>query len=250
MTYQQMAYVYDQFMADAPYDKWVTFAEEMFLKSSFNVKDIVDLGCGTGEITIKLAEKGYNLTGIDNSPEMLAIAEQKASNKQLQIDWFKQDLRLLEGLKNLDVAVSFCDVLNYITTRDEVKQVFQNVANLLREGGLFLFDVHSLYHVENNMVNQTFADVTDDQSYIWFCEEGKEKGEMYHDLTFFLKNGNCYERFAESHFQKTLSIDEYQNYLRAAGFQINGVYHDFSIQNDSRCQESERVFFFAEKRSG
>src|SRR5699024_12780803 len=90
---------------------------------------------------------------------------------------------------------------------DLVKSVFQNTWNLLNDQGIFLFDVHSLYHVKHNMVNNTFAEVTDQTSYIWFCNEGEEQGEMYHDLTFFTLSNNHYIRFDETHFQKVFSIE-------------------------------------------
>lgn len=249
MTYQQMAYVYDQFMDDAPYDQWVSFVEEMIQQANLHAKHVVDLGCGTGEITIKLAEAGYHMTGVDFSSEMLAAAEQKAHDKQQKINWLKQDLRSLEGLHHYDVAVSLCDVINYITTPGEVERVFRHVSDLLRDGGLFIFDVHSLYHVENQMIHHTFADVTDTSSYIWFCDEGEEPGEMHHDLTFFLKNGSTYEKFEETHFQKTLPVDEYQNLLKKAGFRIKGIYSDFSIERNQNSQAAERIFFCVEKTS-
>lgn len=250
MTYREMAYVYDLFMDDAPYDKWVSFAEALINKVDFPVKNIADLGCGTGEITIKLAEKGYTMTGVDLSVEMLAKAEQKAREKQQPVQFLQQDLRALEGLNNIDVAISFCDVINYIISRQDIKQVFRNVWEALSDGGLFIFDVHSLNHVENNLVNETFADVTDEHSYIWFCEAGNESGEMFHELTFFFKNEDKYERFDESHHQKTLSINDYEQYLEEAGFQIKGIYADFSLEKNDVQSDSERIFFFAEKQSG
>lgn len=242
-----MAYIYDQFMSDAPYEKWAFFAREMFEKSNKKIKRIADLGCGTGEITSMLAQKGYSLAGIDNSLEMLSLAEQKAFNQNLKIHWLEQDIRLLEGLSGFDAAISFCDVINYITTLDDVKSVFQNTWNLLNDQGIFLFDVHSLYHVKHNMVNNTFAEVTDKTSYIWFCDEGEEQGEMYHDLTFFTLSNNHYIRFDETHFQKVFSIETYQELLKETGFNIRGIYSDFQFGTNTISMKPERIFFFAEK---
>lgn len=247
MAYQHMAYIYDKFMSDAPYESWTSFAEKMFERADGQIRQIADLGCGTGEITSRLAKQGYSLVGIDNSSEMLSHAEQKAFDQKLEIQWIQQDLRCLEGLNNFDAAISFCDVINYITTPGEVKSVFQNVFNLLNDQGLFLFDVHSLFHVENNMVNHTFADVTDETSYIWFCEQGEETGDMYHDLTFFVSENNHYIKFSESHFQKVFSIDLYKKLLKESGFKINGVYSDFKIDKNKLSPTSERIFFVAEK---
>lgn len=247
MSYEQMANVYDQLMADAPYDKWRTFTNEIIKQFGKTVESIVDLGCGTGQITTRLAQDGYQMTGVDYSSEMLSVAEQHASNENLPIQWIHQDLRMLDGVNNLDLAVSYCDVMNYITDEDELLAVFKRVADALKPGGLFIFDIHSIYHVEHNFVNRIFADVTDDLSYIWFCSEGDEQGEMYHDLTFFVENQGTYHRFDEFHHQRTFLIDFYSQLLAAAGFEMKHLYGDFSLKNENIDEQAERIFIVAEK---
>ncbi|MFC2948415.1 class I SAM-dependent DNA methyltransferase [Virgibacillus sediminis] len=250
MAYQQMAYLYDRLMEHAPYDQWLEFTEEAFRLYGKPAKRVIDLGCGTGEITIRLAEAGYEVTGVDNSEDMLTYAEHKASHPH-SIQWICQDLRSLKGPAGYDAAVSYCDVINYITEPGELKEVFHNVSALLNEGGLFLFDVHSLNHVENDLINNTFADVLDDASYIWFCSEGENPGEMYHDLTFFAAAGdNKYERFDEYHHQRTYSVDFFTKLLAASGFGNIKVYGDFNLKMENTLENAERIFFSAEKRPG
>lgn len=249
MAYQQMAYVYDKLMRDAPYEAWTHFTLDAIEKSGKQVKEIADLGCGTGEITTKLAERGYVMTGVDYSSDMLAYAEHKASERNVSIQWLHQDLKELIGLADLDAAISYCDVMNYITEEEDLKQVFRRVADSLKAGGLFIFDVHAIKHVENNYVNQTFADVTDDASYIWFCSEGEKPGEMFHELTFFTLDGDRYARFDEYHHQRTYSINFYKKLLEEAGFENVNIYTDFSLKEQNINEQSERIFFIAEKRS-
>lgn len=250
LAYQQMAYVYDQLMTDAPYEQWLQFTKEVFKRSGRQITRVADLGCGTGEITALLAEKNYQMTGIDFSADMLTYAEQKASTRSLAIQWLQQDIRELQGPTNLDAVISYCDVMNYITTEKELTAVFQRVAASLKQGGLFLFDVHSLYHVHHHCINQTFADVMDDISYIWFCIEGDYPGEMYHDLTFFTQNGRFYTRFDEYHHQRTFAVNVYKRLLSEAGFENLHVYADFSLKEQHHADKAERIFFAAEKRSG
>jgi SAM-dependent methyltransferase len=248
MVYEQMANVYDQLMKNAPYDKWLHFTREIFKQSGSQINNVADLGCGTGEVTCLLAEEGYQLTGVDYSADMLTYAEQKASSRALTVQWLHQDLRELHGLVQMDAALSYCDVLNYITSEAELADVFKRTADILKPGGLFLFDVHSLYHVEHHCVNQTFADVTDDASYVWFCSEGDAPGEMYHDLTFFKWNGADYTRFDEQHHQRTFEIPTYESLLEKAGFKQPAVYFDFSLSQPGMDGKPERIFFAAEKR--
>ena len=120
MSYEQMAYYYDQLMQDAPYDQWQSFTEQMIHRCGKHVDSIVDLGCGTGQITTRLARSGYRMTGIDYSSAMLSIGQQRASAENIPVQWIQQDLRELDGIENQDMAISYCDVMNYITEENEL----------------------------------------------------------------------------------------------------------------------------------
>lgn len=249
MAYQQMAYLYDHLMAHAPYDEWVAFTEKMFADSGKTMKQVADLGCGTGEITTKLAMRGYEMVGVDNSQDMLTYAEHKASISNLSIQWLHQDLIELEGVRDLDAAISYCDVLNYITNPEQLEATFQNVYDSLKVGGLFLFDVHDFDFIMGNYLNETFAEVTDEASYIWFCTPGEEPGEMYHDLTFFYSEKENYERFDEQHHQRTYPIEFYKEILLKSGFENIKVYADFSTIPENIDENAARIFFSATKGS-
>lgn len=249
MAYQQMAFLYDRLMEDAPYDKWLTFTQSIIKESGKNIENIADLGCGTGEITIKLAKEGYRLFGVDYSADMLTYAEQKARTENIPIQWLHQDLRELQGLTNLDAVVSYCDVMNYITSESDLKSVFMRIAQSLKVGGLFIFDIHSLYHVTEHLINNSFTEVTDEMAYIWECTEGDQAGEMYHDLTFFILEDGKYNRINEYHHQHTYPIEVYENLLIEAGFEKPVLYSDFSSESGNLSENAERIFFVTEKRS-
>lgn len=251
MVYQQMASVYDTLMENAPYDKWLTFTEMLFKRTSFPVKSVLDVGCGTGQITMRLAESGYETTGVDVSEDMLAYAQSQAAKKQLPIQWIHQNASRLEGLSSFDAAVSYCDVINYITSEQKLKNTFSGVYDSLNPDGVFIFDVHALGHVIEKLVNHTFADVTDDIAYIWFCEEGDFTGDMYHDLTFFIRDENdTFDKFSEVHYQRTFSAHTYVQLLKNAGFENCKVYADFALNSDFDEKNAERIFISAEKQSG
>ncbi|MCT2537628.1 class I SAM-dependent methyltransferase [Aquibacillus koreensis] len=250
MSYAKMALVYDALMSDAPYDDWQAFADFIFKKYSTDISTVADLGCGTGQITRRLKKQGYQVFGVDYSEDMLAYAQQAATEEKLSIEWFKQDLRELNGFSNVDAAVSFCDVINYITDFDELRIVFKNVHQILKDKGLFLFDVHALEHVEQNLQDQTFAEVYDDLSYVWFCKSGENQGEVYHDLTFFELDNEMYERFDETHHQRTYSIPTYKRMLEETGFVVKGIFADFSTQTMREDESGERIFYVCEKNRG
>lgn len=251
MVYREMASIYDQLMSHVPYERWIAFMKEMIQHAGKQkVETIADLGCGTGSITTALASEGYKLFGVDKSSDMLTYAADKASSQHVSIDWICQDIRYLEGLREIDVAVSFFDVINYITREEDLLKAFSRIGNILNPSGLFIFDIHSKNQVETNYINQTFADVQEDVSYIWFCSEGSEPGEMCHELTFFTKAKGVYHRFDEIHHQKTYPISLYVQLLKRAGFVNIHFYHDFSINTKNQHIKSERIFFLAQKRMG
>lgn len=248
MTYSQMAFFYDTFMKHAPYDQWVKFTQNIFKHYGKTIQTITDLGCGTGEITLRLASLNYDMTGIDYSPEMLAIADQKARRFNKSVHWIKQDLRQLSNFGQQDAMISFCDVINYIPQRSDLQQVFKQIYKRLSVNGIFIFDVHAMNYAQQFLINETFAEVTDDLSYIWFCHEGDERGEMFHELTFFAQNEQgTYERYTEVHQQQTYEETIYEQLLYNSGFRQVDIYYDFQLRAMNSIGQPERVFFVALK---
>ncbi|MFS0751378.1 class I SAM-dependent DNA methyltransferase [Oceanobacillus sp. 1P07AA] len=248
MEYSKMAPLYDRLMIDAPYDDWVAVIQEVIASySDRNVNSIVDFGCGTGVITRKLAVQGYQLTGIDISEDMLELAKKEA-DPSLSIKWLKQDITKLNNVPDMDMAISCCDVVNYIVNPTHIAEFFNSIYRSLNNNGLFLFDVHSLPHIEEIYINNTFADVTEAAAYIWFCQPGDQEGEMYHELTFFESDqSGKYDRYTETHHQRTFSVEFYKKLLFDTGFNNIQVFADFSIKTKNNIQEGERIFFLAKK---
>ncbi|WP_408006858.1 class I SAM-dependent DNA methyltransferase [Pseudalkalibacillus sp. A8] len=249
MSYQHFAGLYDRLMEDAPYDMWVSFVNNAIESySNGPASSLLDIGCGTGEISTRLAQIGYHVTGIDLSEEMLAVARGKAEQNGLEIPFYQQDMRDLNGFTDQDIAVIFCDSLNYLRTTEDVKTTFQAVFKSMRNDGLLLFDVHTLYKIGEVFSEHTFALNDEEISYIWECHPGEEEGSVYHDLSFFLHIGDAvYRRYDENHFQKTYSIETYTSILNEAGFEILALTADFTDRTP--VETSERVFFVARKKA-
>lgn len=247
IAYKNFALLYDKLMQDAPYDDWLQFTKDIVQNQE--VTKLVDLGCGTGELTLRLAQDNLDIYGVDLSADMLAIAEQKALHQRVDVTWIKQDIRTLQGFTNVDLVISYCDVINYIVEKSDVKKVFANVYDSLSRDGLFIFDVHSMHHVRENLTNETFAFTDDSLAYIWDCFPGEIAGEMYHEMTFFYEDEatGSYKRIDESHHQRTYKVNTYVDLLREVQFQNINVYADFSIENEFCEQKSERIFIVAKK---
>lgn len=248
MSYNKMAKVYDKLMDHVSYDDWVLFLTKILEEKNIKIEQIVDLGCGTGEITIQLAKLGYDVIGVDISQDMLAVGSQKSLEQQVPITWIQQDIRCLSGFKHVDLFVSFCDVMNYITKEADILSVFQTIYHSLNDEGYFIFDVHSIDYVSKKLTNHTFAEVADEISYIWECVAGDHVGEMYHYLTFFTKkNDHVYERFTETHHQRTWDTKQYEQFLKKAGFTKIEFYGDFELDKVISQNIYDRFFIIAKK---
>jgi ubiquinone/menaquinone biosynthesis C-methylase UbiE len=247
MTYNRFAYVYDQLMKDTPYDQWVEKVVRQAKKYQVQAKTILDVACGTGELSVWLAEAEFQVTGVDLSEDMLAVAHAKAVDRGLPIQFFQANMTEMEDFGVFDVITIFCDSLNYLQTEAEFVQTFQRVYELLQTNGLFIFDVHSLWKMNHIFKNQIFA-INDEQiSYIWQCFEGEWPNSVEHDLSFFVldEQTNKYDRFDELHFQRTFSTHQFEQWLIDAGFEILEVTADFT--EDKPKEDSERIFFTARK---
>ncbi|NMD70632.1 class I SAM-dependent methyltransferase [Bacillus sp. DNRA2] len=249
MTYNGFAYVYDDLMKDTPYDQWVEFVLRQTNKYQVQANRILDLACGTGEFSIWLAEAGYNVTGVDLSLDMLAVANAKASERGLPIAFYQQDMTELEGFEPFDVVTIFCDSLNYLQTSEQVKRTFERVALHLQPDGIFMFDVHSLFKMNDIFLSEgPFVLNEDDISYIWQCFPGETPNSVEHELSFFVLDGKSghYERIDEIHMQRTYPFEQYVEWLEESGFELLNIGADFT--DETPKEDSERIFFTARKR--
>jgi len=247
MTYNRFAYLYDQLMNDVPYERWVQFLEDVFQKYEMLQPSILDIGCGTGTLPISLAKLNYSISGVDLSEEMLSVAMAKAEIEKVTIPFFQQNMVELEGFDQLDCVTIFCDSLNYLETEDQVKQTFIRVNESLKDNGLFLFDVHSPYKIEEIFGEETFFIDDAELSLVWSCTQGEHPLSVEHDLVFFMKeeNRDLYERFEEYHNQRTFPINTYKSLLNQTGFEVKEIIADFDEAVDDI---SERIFFIAMKK--
>jgi len=246
MIYNQFATIYDQLMQEAPYDEWVRFTEEIISMFEIDPHQIVDLGCGTGSISIPLHKKGYQMLGVDLSEEMLAMAYDKMMGQQIHFPLIQQDMRELQLPNKVDLIISYCDSLNYLQSAEELEKTFKKVHYQLNNKGYFVFDLHSPYKITNIFNGKTFAWNEEDVSVIWETEVDAEHLIVEHDLTFFVqKDENCFEKFEEHHKQQTYTIELIKELLIKVEFELLATYGDFQLQPVTN--ETERIFYVARK---
>ncbi|WP_019415541.1 class I SAM-dependent methyltransferase [Paenisporosarcina sp. TG20] len=243
-SYKEFAHIYDALMTDIPYDKYV----DKVVSSVENVKgkSLLDVGCGTGVLSAKFAEQGFLVQGVDLSGEMLAIASNRFQKEGLNIPLFHQSMTELDGFQEVDVAILAIDSLNYLEDETQILQTLHGIYKLLKEGGHLFFDVHSIYKMDELFLDGPFTYEDEHVAYIWHTENGEFPHSVYHDLTFFIKNSNgTYDRFEESHFQRSYDVSSYLAFLKEAGFSHVEVTADWEAQSPEN--DTERIFFHAIK---
>ncbi|MCT4478467.1 class I SAM-dependent methyltransferase [Peribacillus frigoritolerans] len=247
MTYERFAYVYDELMKDAPYEKWLMILTAKLEQYGIGGRKVLDLACGTGEMTVELAQHGFEVTGVDLSDEMLLVAKEKAVKLGLSIPLFQQNMAELEGLGQFDCVTIFCDSLNYLRDEEDIVKTFSRVHEHLKDGGLFLFDIHSIYKMEEIFGDNTFAVNGEEVSYIWDCFPSEEPYSVEHDLSFFVRDdeSGLYDRFDELHYQRTYPVEQYKKWLEQAGFTVSEILAD--LEEAPLVTETERILFVASK---
>ncbi|TFB24869.1 class I SAM-dependent methyltransferase [Filobacillus milosensis] len=246
--YKKMAEVYDLLMSDAPYDNWLNFTEAAI---SYNeVSHVLEVGCGTGELALKLSNKGYDVTAFDVSCEMIEVAQQKAKVQNSNCQFFQGEASSFDINQSFDLVVSYCDVLNYIVEPSALNKTFKNIFKHLNDDGIFIFDVHSIAYVDWLIEREIFSEIREEITHIWLCEPGMNEGEIQHDLTFFVQRENqLYERYDEQHVQRTYPVQYYKQVLNDIGFEKVDIYYDFHVEENEKAEEdADRIFFVCSKK--
>ncbi|MBM7615919.1 class I SAM-dependent DNA methyltransferase [Alkaliphilus hydrothermalis] len=239
--YNDFAYVYDRLMEDVDYQRWVEYIEEIFRRQQVSPKKILELACGTGNITIPLADKGHEVMAIDLSQDMLMVAKDKALSKGKEILFIQQDMTELQLEGEFDTVLCMCDGINYIIGETQLLDLFKKIKNHLVEGGLFIFDISSYYKLQNTLGNHTFGENQGDLCYLWENYFDEEEDILEMNLTFFIQEKNLYKKFEEFHQQRAYTAEELLGLLKEVGFNAINYYNEFTFEEVQ--ENSQRIFF-------
>ena len=248
MIYDLLAPIYDAVNGDVDYSAWADFIENIVNKDGGDLRPelVLDLGCGTGSMTLELARRGYDMTGIDYSVEMLDIARARAEDEGLsdKMLWLCQDMREFELYGTVDLAVSCLDTVNHLTSVQDLSKFLALVHNYLVPNGLFIFDVNGKYKFENIYGNQSYVMECDDSFCVWqnFYNCKNHLCDFY--ITLFSQNPDgSYERYDEEQRERMYTVRSLKKQLLGNGFEFLGAYSDFEFSEGN--DDSERIYVVA-----
>lgn len=272
-AYEVFASVYDELMDNIPYDDWCAYIIEVLQKYRVTDGLVCELGCGTGEVTERLADAGYDMIGIDNSYEMLEVAnEKKFDTGHESILYLMQDMRKFELFGTVNAIVCVCDSINYLTELSDITHVFRLANNYLEARGIFVCDFKTRHYFKDVVADSTIAEDREDVSFIWDNYYDDEKNINELTLSLFLPEideitecnsdynssdnsdslaeGNpkdeetpLYRKYQEFHYQRGLTIDDMKKCVKDSGMELVALYDAFTWE--PATDKSERVYVVA-----
>jgi len=182
--------------------------------------NLLDLACGTGNLSVEFAQLGYNVTGIDMSEKMLSIAEKKAEEKLLKIKFVNQTFQTFNYPSNeFDIVICSSFALNYILEEDDLIKAFCDIYRTLRKNGIFIFDMVYPNLVESHFRKQPCLLKNDEVEITTDFRWDSDKKEVY-KIQFMFKSLLSSLEVVENHIGKVYEEEKVANLLQMLGFQI------------------------------
>ena len=244
-SYRSFASVYDEFMDGTDYQKTADKIQDMITRFGLSkptqkrtgkseARDVllaaeknlvVDIACGTGKLTEILADRGYDVMGIDLSEEMLQIALERRDKLRHRTLYLCQDMREFELYGTAGTFISTGDSVNYLLTDEDMEKLFKRINTFLFPRGIFIFDFKTLYLYKEVIGDRTIAEDRDDCSFIWDNWFDEDTRINEYDLSLFIKaeaddpSDNTFRKYQEIHRQRGYTLEEMKRFASEAGLE-------------------------------
>ena len=245
MAYEFLAGCYDEFTADVPYRRWADYLEKHFARSALPIHTVLDLACGTGSLTKELAERGYEMIGVDRSPEMLSEAAEKNRDAgEVPPIFLCQSMDKLDLYGTIDACVCCLDSVNYVTEPEVLQKAFERVHLFLEpKTGLFVFDINTPDKFAR-MDGNSYVREAEDVFCVW--QAAVEDGLCAYQFDIFERDGDAWTRAQETHEERIYTVEQLTAMLEKAGFSEIKTYGDQSFAPVRGGED--RIYFTARKR--
>ncbi|MDU1314960.1 MAG: class I SAM-dependent methyltransferase [Clostridium septicum] len=244
MAYGEFAKIYDELInEDINYDEMVNRIIEVCSKYNVDFTNYLDIACGTGNVTVRLAKYFKDNYAVDLSEDMLREAFDKFKEKRVKCKVICQDMAELSLNRKFDLITSVLDSTNYIIEEESLINYFKGVKEHLSDEGIFIFDINSYYKLSEILGNNIYTYSEEEVFYTW--ENTFEDNLLSMFLTFFVKKGELYERFEEEHLERAYKESYLESILSMVGLQVLEKCSGYSKENVS--DKSERIMYVVKK---
>ena len=239
VAYTNLAEWFEYLNDDCDYENW---SQYLIMKlKRYPLHTGLDVGCGGGWFTRAFQRQGYEMTGMDVSPQMLDFAQNTAWKQGVRSTYVLGDITARKLPKRYDFVTAINDCINYIP-KNKLSQAFKNVASGLKKGGVFVFDISSPKKYAEKIAKGISADDRDDVTYLSFSRVEGDVATL--DVTLFIKRKDgAFDRFDETHVQYVYEVDEIAAALKENGFSLQEA--EGHLGEDIR--KSDRICFLAIK---
>lgn len=236
--YDLLAPFYDELNGELDYESWADFLVSVFDSAKIPVREVLDLGCGTGSMTLALARRGYDMVGIDLSPDMLSRARERAyeDDKTRDILFLLQDMRSFELYGTVQAAVCTLDGINHLTSARDLDRTLSLLHNYIEPQGLLVFDVNSRRKFEEVYADNVYTMESEDAYVVWQNDYRARTGICDFFITLFRREEDGrYTRYEECQREKHYARATLRRHLEKAGFLLLDVRGDdfHAAQNDN-----------------
>ena len=247
--YSVLAAVYDRLNDTVDYAAWADFIEESFRRySDVQPKTVLDLGCGTGSMTLELARRGYEVIGMDLSEEMLSVADSRAREEKLSsIRFIQSDMCSFELGGKVDAVVCCLDGINHLTHRDDLLSCFSLVSHYLCDGGVFVFDLNTPHKFKTTYADRDYILEDDGIMCCWRNRLSKKGDKVDFCLTVYREDERgLWHREDGIETERAYGRRTIENALCGVGMEISSISAGYGFEDVTA--ETGRWYITARKK--
>jgi len=246
--YDKFAYFYTK----GPYPRYseriVELLPPVLARFDARPQTILDIACGEGTFAVAMAKKGFQVTGVDRSPQMLQFARERAERENVKVEFLLQDMRSLPFEERFDLATCWFDSLNYILELEGLQQTFASAYRALKKAGLFIFDMNTIYGLaiiwqrDPCYVQQNSPEMFE----IQFPGYDFEKRIATTRISGFAKEGDRWIRMDEEHKERGYTREEIRQCSQEVAFQELACWDNLERTSKPK-PHSGRLWFVMQK---
>jgi SAM-dependent methyltransferase len=236
--YTAIAGIYDRIMNHVDYVSWMEYIDSVFSRFHSGVRTVLETASGTGSLAVLLRGRGYEVTCMDVSPEMICIASHKFRESGLSIRTVAGDMSALPFRTRFDAVICLYDSINYLVKPADFRKAVTETASVIESGGLFIFDVCTVRNSELFFRDNSMVDVIDMVEYERICRYDPVERIQENRFIVTRQDGS---QLSEIHRQRIYTLEEIGEMIRHAPFEQVGRFDDMSFR--SGTENSERVHF-------
>ncbi len=246
--YDRFAYFYTKGPYSQYSEKMVALLPPVLARFEAQPQTILDIACGEGTFAVAMAQKGFHVTGVDRSPQMLEFARERAERENAEVEFLRQDMRSLSFDERFDLVTCWFDSLNYVLELEGIQKTFAGVHRALKKAGLFIFDMNTVYGLAVDWqrdpcyVQQNSPEMFE----IHFPRYDFDQNIATTRITGFAKEGDRWIRVDEEHKERGYSLQEIRQCSQAVGFVELACWGSLEQMSELR-PNSGRVWFVMQK---